>query len=105
MSEPKRCLQLSVLPGSYVIARMPPGSPLPAWAALGDFFSLTATSEELSVVCAARQVPEGFGALPKWRVFKVQGPFVLTEVGVLAALTAPLAEAKVSLFAISTFDT
>jgi hypothetical protein len=29
----------------------------------------------------------------------------LTEIGVLSALASPLAEAKVSLFAISTFDT
>jgi len=36
---------------------------------------------------------------------KVRGPFVLSEVGVLAALAKPLAEAKISLFAVSTFDT
>jgi len=35
----------------------------------------------------------------------VQGPFALSEIGVLAALAAALADAKVSLFAISTFDT
>jgi hypothetical protein len=29
----------------------------------------------------------------------------LSEIGVLAALATPLAEAKISLFAISTFDT
>jgi hypothetical protein len=38
-------------------------------------------------------------------VLKVHGPFVLTEIGVLAALAMPLAEAKISLFAVSTFDT
>ena len=31
--------------------------------------------------------------------------FVLTEVGVLVALATPLAEAKISLFVVSTFDT
>jgi hypothetical protein len=40
-----------------------------------------------------------------WRALKVKGPFALSEVGVLAALSATLAAAKVSLFAISTFDT
>jgi len=29
----------------------------------------------------------------------------LSEIGVLSALAAPLAEAKISLFAVSTFDT
>jgi hypothetical protein len=42
---------------------------------------------------------------PGWRVFKVHGPFVLSEIGVLSALTAPLAKARISLFAVSTFDT
>jgi len=41
----------------------------------------------------------------EWRALQVKGPFALSEIGVLAALAAPLAEAKVSLFAISTFDT
>jgi len=36
---------------------------------------------------------------------KVHGPFVLSEVGVLSSLAAPLAQAKVSLFAVSTFNT
>jgi len=40
-----------------------------------------------------------------WRVLKVHGPFVLSEIGVLASLAAPLAEAEISLFAVSTFDT
>jgi hypothetical protein len=36
---------------------------------------------------------------------KVHGPFDLSEVGVLAALVAPLAAAGVSVFTISTFET
>jgi hypothetical protein len=38
-------------------------------------------------------------------VIKVHGPFDFSEVGVLAALLAPLASAGVSVFTISTFDT
>lgn len=40
-----------------------------------------------------------------WRALRVHGPFVLLESGVLSALASPLAEAKLSLFALSTFDT
>jgi hypothetical protein len=36
---------------------------------------------------------------------KVQGPFDLEAVGVIASLAGPLAEAGVSLFVVSTFDT
>ena len=72
---------------------------------MGDFFSVTRTRDELSVICLADQVPSGLTAEAGWRALKVHGPFALSEIGVLAALAAPLAHEKVSLLAISTFDT
>jgi hypothetical protein len=94
-----------VLPGSFSLVRLAADAPLPSWATHGEFFAVTRTSDELSVVCVASQVPTDVAAETGWRALKVQGPFALTEIGVLAALAAPLAKAKVSLFAISTFDT
>jgi hypothetical protein len=85
--------------------RLPADSPLPLWATDAEFFSVTRTSDELSIVCPAARVPHGVVAETGWSVLKVNGPFALSEVGVLAALSAPLALANVSLFAISTFDT
>jgi uncharacterized protein len=105
MSESTRRFQLSVLPESFAIVRLAADAAIPPWAAARDFFSVTRTSEELSVVCPMNQVPVGVKAEPGWRALKVQGPFALSEIGVLAALAAPLAVAKISLFAISTFDT
>ena len=105
MSESNRRFQLSILPGSFAIVRLAADAPLPSWASAGDFFSVTRTSDELSVVCLATQVPSSLTAETGWRALKVQGPFALSEIGVLAALAAALAHAKVSLFAISTFDT
>lgn len=87
------------------MVRLAANASLPAWATAGDFFSVTRTSEEFSVVCPANQVPSSLTAETGWRALKVQGPFALSEIGVLAALTTPLAHAQVSLFAISTFDT
>jgi len=105
MSESNRRFQLTVLPGFFAIVRLAADAPLPSWASAGDFFSVTRTSDELSVVCLATQVPSSITAETGWRVLKVHGPFALSEVGVLAALAAALAHAKVSLFAISTFAT
>lgn len=78
---------------------------VPRWATQGPFFSVTRTSDELSIVVEASRVPEGIQGQSGWRVIKVHGPFVLSEVGVLAALAGPLAAARISLFVISTFDT
>jgi hypothetical protein len=105
MSECNRRLDLTVLPASFALVRLAPDEVLPSWATHGEFFSVTRTSDELSIICVATQLPEGVAAERGWRALKVQGPFALTDIGVLAALAAPLAMAKVSLFAISTFDT
>jgi len=93
-----------VLPGTYAVCRLAPETARPAWAA-GDFVSVTATAEEVSVICPAKSVPSDVRAEREWRVLKVAGPFSLDTVGVLAALAAPLATAKVSLLAVGTFDT
>jgi hypothetical protein len=105
MSDSARRFDLSVLPGTFAMVRLAADAPLPAWATHGSFFSVTRTDDELSIVCLAAQVPSGISGAGGFRALKVKGPFALTEVGVLAALAVPLAEAKVSVFAISTFDT
>jgi len=105
MSESNRRFQLTVLPGFFAIVHLAADAPLPSWASAGDFFSVTRTSDELSVVCLATQVPSSLASEMGWRALKVHGPFALSEIGVLAALAAALAHAKVSSFAISTFAT
>src|SRR6266446_6427454 len=98
-------IELTLLSERFAISRLDASSPIPHWATQGPFFSVTRTGDELSVVAELSHVPPGVLSQPGWRVLKVHGPFVLTEIGVLAALAAPLAEAKISLFAVSTFDT
>jgi uncharacterized protein len=105
MSLSLRHLQLSILPERYAIVGLSPLADLPKWATQGPFFSITRTSEELSIVVEESQVPEGIQSQRGWRVIKVHGPFVLSEVGVLASLAGPLAAARISLFVVSTFDT
>jgi uncharacterized protein len=105
MSESTRRFDLSVLPETLAILHPSVDATLPPWATQGAFFSVTRTSDELSIVCSARQIPLGVAAETGWRALKVAGPFALSEVGVLAALATPLAKASISVFVISTFDT
>ena len=100
-----RSFHLSLLPDQYVILKLAVDAGTPRWAANGEFFSITRTSDELSIVIAFRNVPAQMQGESKWRALKVHGPFALTEVGVLAALAAPLSEAAISIFVISTYDT
>ena len=105
MSLSLRRFQLSLLPESFAIVGLPPNTDIPAWATQGSFSSITRTSDELSIMVEESRVPVGVSSQGGWRVIKVHGPFVLSEVGVLAALVGPLAAARVSVLTIATFDT
>jgi uncharacterized protein len=104
MNAPRR-LELSLLPERFAVSKLAPDAHLPAWAARGSFYSVTRTGDELSIIVEEAHVPVGTQSQSGWRVLRVHGPFVLSEVGVLASLTMPLADAKVSVFVVSTFDT
>ncbi len=98
-------LTLRVLPGPYVVCRLPAGSALPPQVWEGDFVSVTRTPDEVSVVCpAAVELPQARRE-GNWRVLRVAGQLDFSLVGVLARLTRFLANAGVSVFALSTFDT
>ncbi|MBP1768074.1 MAG: amino acid-binding protein [Candidatus Aminicenantes bacterium] len=96
---------LTLLPGRLMICRLGPEAAVPAWSHRGAVQSITRTSEELSIVCAETDVPDDTKAERGWRSFKVEGPLDLSLTGILASLAGPLADARVNIFAISTFDT
>lgn len=92
-------------PEVLAVARMPAGSDVPAWASSSSVLSVTATAAETSIVCAAADVPRKTPHEAPWTAFEVEGPLDLALTGILAGLLAPLAEAGVPVFTISTFLT
>jgi len=94
-----------VLPESFAICRLSVDEAVPEWAMLGEFVSITHTSDELSIVCAEENVPSDVKADRGWRALKVEGPLDLALTGILASLAQPLAKAQINIFAVSTFDT
>jgi len=98
-------LELSLLAGRYAICRLNRDAPIPDWARPDDFLSITRTADELSIVCSEAGIPEGVKCDRGWRCLKVAGPLDLSLTGVLASLANPLAEARINVFAVSTFDT
>lgn len=97
-------LKLNLLPEQLAVCRLLPDAPLPDWLTSG-WQSVTRTAEELSIVCEAQHVPESVQCEKPWRAFAVEGPLDFSEVGILARLSGALADARISLFAVSTFDT
>jgi hypothetical protein len=98
-------LTIVVLPELYAICRLDADAPVPGWASSADFFSITRTANELSIVCKDSALPEGAHAERERRLMQIEGTLAFTLTGVLAAVTAPLALAEISIFAVSTYDT
>lgn len=100
-----RSLKLKKLDVRMAVCRLEPSSGVPGWATGAEFFSVMRTTDELSVVCPEEDVHDGVRSEVGWIVLALEGPFEFSEVGVLASVAAPLAEAGVSIFALSTYDT
>jgi hypothetical protein len=98
-------LTLLVLDGTFAICKLGSDAPVPPWATAGQFLSITRTADELSIVCRQDSVPEGIPCERGWRCLRVAGTIPFSVVGLLASVVLPLAEAGISVFAISTFDT
>ena len=98
-------LRLLLLDPVFAVCRLDATAPQPSWLAPCEFFSVTRTRDELSIVCPQDVVPPDVKCERGWRCLRVAGTLDFGIVGILASLTAPLAEAGISVFAISTFDT
>ena len=98
-------IQLKLLPQAFAVCRFDPAAlPAPLIPSQG-FFALTRTDDEVSLVVDQSAVQPGWQAELDWRCLKVLGPLDFSLVGILSSLAAPLAQAGISIFAISTYDT
>ncbi len=96
---------LFILEEPFAVCRLPAETPSPDWAKENGLLALIRTSEELSIVCREEYPPLDVQAEKGWRAMKVQGPLEFSQVGVVASLAVPLAQAGVSIFVLSTFET
>ena len=97
--------EIEQFPETLAVVRLAPGAEIPTWAESSSIFSITATATETSLVCAARGVPTKAVHHGPLTGFAVKGPLDLALVGVLHDLLGPLAEAGISVFTLSTYDT
>jgi len=98
-------LVLSVLEETFSIHRLAPDASLPEAVSECDFYSLSKTTDELSLVCPEHLAVKSEKSNPDWKCLKVAGPLDFELTGILAGITEVLAKEKLSVFAISTFDT
>lgn len=100
---------LTLMPGLLAVCRMDAREKAPAWALDtlgGPLACVVRTADELCVICGVDDVPRSAtGAELGFRAFKLDGQIPFSTIGVVAALTGPIATAGLSVFVASTFDT
>lgn len=71
-----------------------------------EFCFLGKTDQELSLVCRTQAVPESTVSREDgWKAFRVEGVLDFSLIGILAGISALLAEAKIGIFVVSTYNT
>jgi hypothetical protein len=99
-------LLLELLPDTLAICRLPAEATLPAWASSpARFLTVSRTPDELSITMVQSAVPDEARCERDYRAVRVRGPISPNLVGILLSIAEPLAQAGLSIFAISTYDT
>lgn len=72
----------------------------------GDFYFVGRTDEEISLVCKTSSVPSVTIARDDgWRGFRIEGVLDFSLIGILSKISSILAENKIGIFAVSTYNT
>ena len=96
-------MKLQKLPYDLTVCKV---AKLPDFDQEAEFFFVGKTDEELSVVCQAKDVPACTVARSDgWRGFRIEGTLDFSLIGILSKLSTILAENKIGIFAVSTFNT
>ena len=71
-----------------------------------DFYFIGKTDEELSLVCKTEDTPQNtIERDDGWRGFRIQGVLDFSLIGILSKLSGILADHKIGIFAVSTYNT
>jgi len=99
-------MDLIILENKYSVYKFNIGSVLPDWIFKSDFYSITKTPDEISVV--ALQTANSDAKVFRndgWRIIKVAGLLDFSLVGIIADLSTIFKNKNISIFTVSTYDT
>jgi len=100
---PKLTLQL--LPDTFSIHSLPAHTKIPEQVFNANIFFIGKTNDEVSIVVPEQINIDSEDVEPNWKALEVVGPLGFSLTGILSNISGVLAEEKISIFAVSTFDT
>ena len=96
-------MELKTLPYNFTVCKLMSVGDLPSGI---DFCFTAKTDEEISLVCKTEDVPEKTLVRDDgWKGFRIEGVLDFSLIGILSKISAILAENKVGIFAVSTYNT
>ena len=98
-------LTLTVFEETFTIHKFAPSTSIPEVVSDCSFYSVSKTREELSLICPGDLSVQSEKSSPNWKCLKVVGPLDLNLTGLIAGLSNTMEKVKISIFAISTFET
>lgn len=98
-------LNLQLLKQTFAIHSLPPESDIPTNIFNAPIYFIAKTYDEVSVVLPQEYELVSDDVEKNWRALEVVGPLDFTLTGILSRISTILANEKISIFAISTFDT
>lgn len=96
---------LATLPQRFTVHSLAASSEIPPQVTHAPVYFIGKTNEELSIVVPDTIPVDSEESDGDWRALEVLGPLQLSMVGIMARIGSVLAEAKVSIFVVSTFET
>ncbi|WP_168427359.1 ACT domain-containing protein [Candidatus Colwellia aromaticivorans] len=98
-------LTLKLLNECFTIHRLPEHSEIPPQVFKAPIYFIGKTFDEVSIVLPDNIAIDSDKSEPNWLALQVVGPLDFSLTGILSNIAAILANEKISIFAISTFDT
>jgi len=100
-------MKLKMLKGEYVVVKLPVDFQISDQILKFDFYNLTRTSDELSLVIRNDENFDfkKFEYEDNWSIFRFESSLDFSLIGVLDGVIKPLSEKNISVFVFSTFDT
>jgi hypothetical protein len=98
-------LTFEVLKKRYAVCQINTGNVIPQPPGDEEFWSLTVSHDETSVVLPEESADPSWNVEPGWRALRIEGPLDFGMKGVLATISNTLSNSGISLFVISTYDT
>ena len=98
-------LTLKLIEETFAIHSLPANSKVPLEVFDAEIYFIAKTYEEVSIVLPESVKIASDDVEPDWQAFEVVGPLDFLLTGILSSISSVLAKEKISIFAISTFDT